>query len=77
MNRSEIHETMKCPRCERNAQMSDNDAENMMEASDDQDPTARSSPCAEKADDIGGFAEFAGCLHRLKSSEKQVSLIAL
>lgn len=44
-----------------------------MEVPNGQDSTARGSPCSEIADDIGGFAEIAGCLGRLKSSEKQVS----
>ena len=29
--------------------------------------------CQSDQDDIGGFASTAGCLHRLRSSEKQVS----
>lgn len=29
--------------------------------------------CKSDQEDIGGFAGIAGCLHKLKSSEKQVS----
>lgn len=30
----------------------------------------------QQVDDIGGFAQIAGCLHKLKSSEKQVGLLS-
>lgn len=29
-------------------------------------------PCQTDHDDIGGFASITGCLHKLKTSEKQV-----
>lgn len=31
--------------------------------------------CQSDQDDIGGFAGITGCLHKLKSSEKQVSQV--
>lgn len=33
------------------------------------------SESAQETSDIGGFAEIAGCLQKLKSSEKQVGII--
>jgi len=63
---------MNCARCQRTAQMFENEIDNMYEVSNGRDSTIGGSLCSEKAEDIGGFAELAGCLHRLKSSEKQV-----
>ncbi|XP_062091450.1 protein CHROMATIN REMODELING 25 isoform X2 [Humulus lupulus] len=60
--RSEIHEKMNCIRCQ----------------SDDDRPEIenklmnRSCESDQDSSDIGGFAEIAGCLEKLKSSEKQV-----
>lgn len=64
---------MNCTRCQTTVEIFENSTDNVMEVPNGQDSTARGSPCSEIADDIGGFAEIAGCLGRLKSSEKQVS----
>ncbi|KAM7259996.1 hypothetical protein ACFE04_015737 [Oxalis oulophora] len=60
--RSEIHEKMKCIRCEKGP------------VKDDEEESINMISCesGEKIVDIGGFAEIAGCLNKLKSSEKQV-----
>lgn len=56
--RSEIHEKMNCSRCEMYEVMLDHRTE---------------SNCTHSNhEDIGGFARIAGCLDKLKSSEKQV-----
>ncbi|KAL3515271.1 hypothetical protein ACH5RR_022173 [Cinchona calisaya] len=60
--RSEIHEKMSCNRCQQNE----------MEV-DEKPETSFASPlCQSDDEDIGGFASISGCLHKLKSSEKQV-----
>ncbi|GAA0159567.1 damaged DNA-binding protein [Lithospermum erythrorhizon] len=61
--RSEIHEKMSCDRCNRHEVMSD-DA--------DLESEFTSAPGKPDEEDIGGFASIAGCLHKLKSYEKQV-----
>lgn len=58
--RSEIHEKMNCSRCEMYEVMVDHQTETNCSHSDHED--------------IGGFARIAGCLDKLKSSEKQVSI---
>lgn len=62
--RSEIHEKMSCNRCQRDAVMPDDN------------PIADFNTQGLQPDqeDIGGFAGVAGCLHALRSSEKQVGL---
>ena len=65
--RSEIHERMHCTRCQTN----DDGLQ-----SDEGKYAAHSTKCngeseEKTTDDIGGFAELAGCIHKLKKSEKQ------
>ncbi|XP_027105933.1 protein CHROMATIN REMODELING 25 [Coffea arabica] len=60
--RSEIHEKMSCNRCQNYVMQVDAKLE-----------TSYGSPSSQSdEEDIGGFASVSGCLHRLKSSEKQV-----
>lgn len=61
---SEIHENMNCTRCEANSINSGVGLENLKVASNDQG--------SKITEDIGGFAEIAGCLNKLKASEKQI-----
>ncbi|XP_028789600.1 protein CHROMATIN REMODELING 25 [Neltuma alba] len=68
--KSEIHERMHCSRCQTN----DDGPQ-----SDDGKYVAHSTISnggfdEETSDDIGGFAKFAGCMHKLKKSEKQVGI---
>ncbi|KAF6148988.1 hypothetical protein GIB67_008201 [Kingdonia uniflora] len=67
--RSEIHDKMNCNRCK----TCDPEVKNIenIKASDDETNSAIEG-CEVDGDDIGGFAEISGCLHRLKSSEKQL-----
>jgi len=64
--RSEIHENMRCSRCQNNDGPQDTDVlSTMINSKCGDDETA----------DIGGFAEIAGCLGNLKTSEKQVAFV--
>ncbi|KAK4752132.1 hypothetical protein SAY87_020930 [Trapa incisa] len=64
--RSEIHEKMNCLRCQ---DISDTGSLQDQERCS----LTNRNKCEETKDcDIGSFAEIAGCLHKLKSSEKQV-----
>ncbi|WRX13220.1 SNF2 [Theobroma cacao] len=65
--RSEIHEKMNCNRCENY----DTGPENIGEQ-EQYDSKNGSSASDQEVFDIGGFAGLAGCLDKLKSSEKQV-----
>lgn len=47
-------------------------SENLVEADLIRDAADREHQDDLNASDIGGFAEVAGCLHKLRSSEKQV-----
>ncbi|XP_071716163.1 protein CHROMATIN REMODELING 25 [Rutidosis leptorrhynchoides] len=64
--KSEIHEKMNCTRCQNSGGRA---AEEIADASIDEflDEGSHSDE-----EDIGGFAGISGCLHNLKSSEKQV-----
>ncbi|OMO63212.1 SNF2-related protein [Corchorus olitorius] len=64
--RSEIHEKMNCNRCENCGVESENREEQ------GEYETEISSGSDQEVTDIGGFAGLAGCLDKLKSSEKQV-----
>ncbi|OVA15799.1 SNF2-related [Macleaya cordata] len=66
-SRSEIHENMNCFRCKA-CELEDKAPENIMEVEDG----ATNEGCQDNQGDIGGFAEISGCLHKLKSSEKQL-----
>ncbi|XP_039015283.1 LOW QUALITY PROTEIN: protein CHROMATIN REMODELING 25-like [Hibiscus syriacus] len=65
--RSEIHEKMNCNRCNNY----DNGLENMGEQVECESENGNSGSDQEVFD-IGGFAGIAGCLDKLKGSEKQV-----
>ncbi|KAK1315418.1 DNA repair and recombination protein RAD54 [Acorus calamus] len=70
--RSEIHENMNCIRCKTNSLKTGEDPEVKTELDNESIPTN----CGHREDqilnDVGGFADLAGCLHSLKSSEKQI-----
>ncbi|KAK1288717.1 DNA repair and recombination protein RAD54 [Acorus calamus] len=70
--RSEIHENMYCIRCKTNSLKTGEDPEVKTELDNESIPTN----CVHQEDqilnDVGGFADLAGCLHSLKSSEKQI-----
>ncbi|CAH8372900.1 unnamed protein product [Eruca vesicaria subsp. sativa] len=63
--RSEIHEKMNCTRCQNDASVTENMEEGNENNVDD-------NTCQIDQEDIGGFANDAGCLHSLKISERQV-----
>lgn len=63
--RSEIHEMMQCSRCQTYDGPQNTD---LLSAT-------INSESAEENSDIGGFAEIAGCLGNLKTSEKQVPFV--
>ncbi|KAH7575236.1 hypothetical protein JRO89_XS02G0067500 [Xanthoceras sorbifolium] len=65
--RSEIHENMDCTRCQNHDDRLDRTTEG-----DEDKATNKNCQSQQEVPDIGGFAELAGCLHKLKSSEKQV-----
>nr|GMD90405.1 protein CHROMATIN REMODELING 25 [Ipomoea batatas] len=60
--RSEIHEKISCNRCQEYEVTLDDTCE--AKSTDEQDKSNQ--------EDIGGFASLAGCLNKLKSSEKQI-----
>lgn len=64
--RSEIHVKMNCARC----LFSDGELEGI---GDVDESTYENCMPNQEVFDIGGFAAIAGCLDKLKSSEKQVS----
>ncbi|XP_077249853.1 DNA repair/recombination protein isoform X2 [Tasmannia lanceolata] len=70
--RSEIHENLNCSRCETNYSIVADGLENAKEVEHGCDSTNEGCHTDEEVSDIGGFAEIAGCLHRLKNSEKQL-----
>ncbi|XP_027362727.1 protein CHROMATIN REMODELING 25 [Abrus precatorius] len=59
--KSEIHEKMRCSRCQTYDEPQSTDAQTIIDSESDEDTS-----------DIGGFAGIAGCLQNLKRSEKQV-----
>ncbi|TYI45537.1 hypothetical protein E1A91_D13G044300v1 [Gossypium mustelinum] len=63
--RSEIHEKMNCNRCK-------NDGSENIGEQERCESENGSSGSDQEVSDIGGFAGIAGCLDKLKSSEKQV-----
>nr|DAD41242.1 TPA_asm: hypothetical protein HUJ06_015565 [Nelumbo nucifera] len=69
--RSEIHEKMNCTRCRTHALEIDDGPEIAREV-EGVNSTHGVCHSGEGTSDIGGFAEIAGCLHKLKSSEKQL-----
>lgn len=65
-----MHEKMNCIRCQIYHETPQSIAEE-----DSNISTHKSGESAQETSDIGGFAEIAGCLQKLKSSEKQVGII--
>ncbi|KAL6218807.1 hypothetical protein ACLB2K_012016 [Fragaria x ananassa] len=65
--RSDVHEKMNCIRCQ-----TYHDTPQSLAEGDINQSTHNSSEFSPEISDIGGFAEIAGCLQRLKSSEKQI-----
>lgn len=65
--RSEIHENMNCIRCQ-----NCNDRPESIEEGDGNHLTNINCQSDQETSDIGRFAEISGCLHKLRSSEKQV-----
>ncbi|XP_061354468.1 protein CHROMATIN REMODELING 25 isoform X2 [Gastrolobium bilobum] len=64
--KSEIHEKMQCARCQTYDGPQSTDEKYVAQS------TKIYSESDEETSDIGGFAEIAGCLENLKTSEKQV-----
>lgn len=73
-NRSEIHDKMNCDRCRVCDSIHNDMHENTVEI-DGIEPKSEDNQPGQNAVDIGGFAEISGCLHLLKSSEKQVAFL--
>ena len=67
-----MHEKMNCIRCQ-----TYHDTLQSIAEGDINQSTQESNESAPEFTDIGGFAEIAGCLQKLKSSEKQVRNIFL
>lgn len=65
--RSEIHEKMQCTRCP-----TYDDRSQIADGNYTAQATLRNGESDEETSDIGGFAETAGCLQKLRRSEKQV-----
>ncbi|KAK3420598.1 hypothetical protein EUGRSUZ_G01447 [Eucalyptus grandis] len=63
-SRSEIHEKMNCVRCQH--------IDDTETTGDRRDSALDQSASSTDTSDIGSFAEIAGCLHKLKASEKQI-----
>lgn len=69
--KSEIHDNMNCARCKANDLVEDENNNNL-DGSNGNYPSNEGSQAKHSVDDIGGFAELAGCLHKLRSSERQI-----
>ncbi|KAK2657127.1 hypothetical protein Ddye_010179 [Dipteronia dyeriana] len=65
-HRSEIHENMDRIRCQNH-----NDGPKSTKG-DEEKAKIKNCQSQQEVSNIGGFTELAGCLHKLKSSEKQV-----
>lgn len=68
--RSEIHEKMNCIRCQNY-----NEKTESVEEGDENESANVNCQSDPETSDVGGFAKIAGCLHKLKRSEKQVGHI--
>ncbi|XP_054787444.1 protein CHROMATIN REMODELING 25 [Prosopis cineraria] len=66
--KSEIHERMHCTRCQTHDEGPQSDDGKYVA----QSTTSDGEFDEETSDDIGGFAKIAGCMHKLRKSEKQV-----
>jgi len=73
--RSEIHEKMNCTRCRNNDTIELGMVGTTKEANGVESVSEKGR--FEQFNDIGGFAEISGCLHQLKSSERQVYSLSL
>nr|XP_018681955.1 PREDICTED: DNA repair and recombination protein RAD54 isoform X2 [Musa acuminata subsp. malaccensis] len=70
--RSEIHENMNCARCKEDGLMAVNNIVNEIEDDDSGDSCDGKQKLSGLVNDIGGFAEIAGCLQNLTSSQRQL-----
>ncbi|THU67599.1 hypothetical protein C4D60_Mb05t26390 [Musa balbisiana] len=70
--RSEIHENMNCARCKEDGLMAVNNIVNEIEDDDSGDSCDGKQKLSGLVNDIGGFAEIAGCLQKLTSSQRQL-----
>ncbi|KAJ9537882.1 hypothetical protein OSB04_030615 [Centaurea solstitialis] len=66
---SDIHEKLICTRCQKSEGQ---EADEMPNVSMGDCVGSPNEGCQSDEEDIGGFARISGCLHNLKSSEKQV-----
>ncbi|PIA56435.1 hypothetical protein AQUCO_00700632v1 [Aquilegia coerulea] len=69
-SRSEIHENMNCNRCT-NCNLDGSSVDEVIDI-DAESGLGNEVIDIDNEDDIGGFAATCGCLHKLKSSEKQL-----
>ncbi|KAG0470025.1 hypothetical protein HPP92_016725 [Vanilla planifolia] len=65
---SEIHENMDCTRCKENDESMETNIDNEIGSEE----LHGRCQVNQLVDDIGGFAGIAGCLHKLRRSEKQI-----
>lgn len=72
--RSAIHDKMNCDRCRINDSIQNGMCKSIVEV-DDIESISEGNQSGQDAADIGGFAEISGCLHMLKSSQKQVAFL--
>lgn len=70
-----MHEKMNCIRCQIYHETPQSITEEDSNISTHKSGEHKSGESAQETSDIGGFAEIAGCLQKLKSSEKQVGII--
>ncbi|CAL9753894.1 unnamed protein product [Musa acuminata subsp. burmannicoides] len=70
--RSEIHENMNCARCKEDGLMAVNNIVNEIEDDDSGDSCVGEQKLSGLVNDIGGFAEIAGCLQKLTGSQRQL-----
>lgn len=68
--RSEIHENMNCARCKQEPTAMDRTS-NEIEVDNLRGSCEGKEQHDVVVNDIGGFAEVAGCSHKLQSSQKQ------
>ncbi|KAF3773416.1 DNA repair and recombination protein [Nymphaea thermarum] len=70
--RSEIHENMNCARCNTNYMQVEDGMKSLKECVFERRVAEDECHTEQQDVDIGGFAKIAGCLEKLKNSEKQL-----
>ncbi|KAF3773415.1 hypothetical protein EJ110_NYTH55324 [Nymphaea thermarum] len=70
--RSEIHENMNCARCNTNHMQVEDGMESLKEYVFERRVAEDECHTDQQDVDIGGFAKIAGCLEKLKNSERQL-----